>query len=442
MLGIYDKGKKDSIFIQNVKQYAKQETKTCSELQNLQDCEIAIVHIFDEEWGSLIKDYSGPSRVRIRVSTAGFSDKPPPTIRANNAYTFHLVPSTDRLGEAEWQEILCGLSDKETVKSLVCGDNPGGLRRFFVHKVQEYLPALTILCEGYLAAHAEDKAYHAAISHALDLMEWTKFRESDRGRELIRGDLCDKQDVVRQPSWWLTMIQDTTKRESFYNDVQKEWEAVVGGEVPDALNRLLETILSAKTVEPPKIVADAYCILGKEMRTPLSDWQTRRNKFNHDWLKNKFLNSFDDFTVQLKKSDPDLVRVSEFLEKDFPAWESRRQDAQWIVQSFEDSMSPRQLLESSPLNRCDDETRAWLGHLVYGLRLSRYPVKNKVQESREALRAVNKLYEKLTYELEQSRPIKLTKLTSLRPQFCELKEAYEALSKTLSDLPRYESHGE
>ena len=182
--------------------------------------------------------------------------------------------------------------------------------------------------------------------------------------------------------------------------------------------------------------------LKKKTSPSLSDWQTRCNKFNHDWLKNKFLNSFDDFTVQLKKSDPDLVRVSEFLEKDFPAWESRRQDAQWIVQSFEDSVSPRQLLESSPLNRCDDETRAWLGNLMHGLRLSRYPVKSKVQESRDALRTVNKLYEKITYELEQFRPIKLTKLTSLRPQFCELKGAYEALSKTLSDLPRYESHGE
>ena len=132
-----------------------------------------------------------------------------------------------------------------------------GLRRFFVHKVQEHLSAFTILCEGYLAAHAEDKVHHTAISHALDLMKWTKFRESGRGRELIQGDLRDKQDDVRQPSWWLTMIQDTTERESFRKEVQKEWKATDGGEVPDVLNRLLETILSGKMVEPPKIVADA-----------------------------------------------------------------------------------------------------------------------------------------------------------------------------------------
>ena len=133
--------------------------------------------------------------------------------------------------------------------------------------------------------------------------------------------------------------------------------------------------------------------------------------------------------------------MSEFLFEDFPAWESRRQDAQWIVESFEDGMSPRRLLSCAPLNGCDVETRAWLGDLVHELWLSRYPVKEKVKESQEALIEVNKMYEKLASQLEQSMPIGLTKLISLHPQFCELKANYEVLSKTLSDLPRYASHG-
>ena len=172
------------------------------------------------------------------------------------------------------------------------------------------------------------------------------------------------------------------------------------------------------------------------MITAPSEWQVRRNKFNHDWLKNKFLNSFDDFIVQLKKSKPAVTRVSEFLATDFPAWKTHQQEAQWIVESFEDSMSPRRLLASSPLNRCADETHAWLGNLVHGLWLTRYPVKRKIQESRDALAAVNKMYEKIIRELEQSRPIELTKLIALLPQFSELQETYQTLSKTLSNLPR------
>ena len=211
--------------------------------------------------------------------------------------------------------------------------------------------------------------------------------------------------------------------------------------MPAALHHLLEVILNGNTIGPPKIVADAYCVLIKKIRTVSSDWQTRRNKFNHDWLKNKFLNSFDGFIEQLKKRKPDIVRLSEFLAEDFPAWKYRRQDAEWIVQSFEDGMSPRQLFNYSPLNRCDDDMQEWLGNLVHELWLSRYSVKSKAKESQDALVAANKMYKKIAYELEQSEPIKLTKLISLRHQFCELKETYEVLSKTLSNLPRYTSYG-
>ena len=182
MLGIYDKGKRDSTFIQNVRKHAEQETKVCKNLHELHDCEIIVVHIYEKDWNLLIDEYSSSNSVRIRVSTAGFPDAPPPTISTNNVYTFHLVPSTDRLGEAEWKEILCGLSDIEILKSLVQGENPGGLRCFFVHEVQEYLSALAILCESYLAVHAEDKKSPPDTRPALDLMKWTEFKNSARGR--------------------------------------------------------------------------------------------------------------------------------------------------------------------------------------------------------------------------------------------------------------------
>ena len=183
------------------------------------------------------------------------------------------------------------------------------------------------------------------------------------------------------------------------------------------------------------------CPRKKKIVTTPSEWQIRRNKFNHDWLKNKFLNSFNDFIEQLQKRNPDIVRMSEFLVEEFPAWKSQRQDAEWIVQSFEDGMSPRRLLSCAPLSGCDVETREWLGHLVHGLWLSRYPVKEKAKESQESLASVNELYEKIVCELEQSSPIKLTQLIALHLQFCELRETYGNLSKSLSNLPRYESYG-
>lgn len=438
MIGIYDKGLFDSTFIQDISECLEQQATACTELNELRKCEIAVVHVTSAHWNALINDYSCLDSVRIRVSTDFFSDKQRPSLNQNGVYIFYLVMPTGDLTREDWENILDGLSDREVVKALVRGENPDGLRRFFVHEVIEHLSALTILCEGYLAVHAEDTDN---ISSALDLMGWTEFRKSERGQNLIQQGLRDKKSVVQCPQWWL----DVFEQKSFDDAVKKEWEYKTGTEdIPTALNGLLEAIREGDTVVPPKIVADAYCVLVKKLvkkivTTP-SEWQIRRQEFYHDWLKNRFLNSFDDFIEQLQKNNPDIHRVSAFLVEDFPAWNSERQDAERIVQSIEDGMSPQRFLSCAPLSGCDVETQEWLEHLVHGLWLSRYPVKEKAKESQEALASVNELYEKIAYELEQSSPIKLTQLIALRPQFCELKETYRNLSKSLSNLRRYESY--
>ena len=283
MIGIYDKGKSEtgSTFIQNVKKSAKRATKTCSRLQDLQTCEIAISHIFDEEWGSLIEDYSCPNDVRVRVSVGSkLLDEPPPK-KKSGVYIFYLVEQAGTLKKGEWKKILSGLSDPEIVEDLVAGKDRNGLRRFFVTE---------------------------------------------------------------------------------------------------------------------KV---------------LSDWETRRSEFKHDWLQNEFLNRFGYFIELAQREEHKshhLDKANKFLKKDFPAWEDRRQEAQGIVQSFEENMSSRGLLSSSPLV-------------------------NDAKESQDALEAVNKIYDKIAGELKRFRPpIDSPKLIALCPQFCELKEAYDAFSTTLSKL--------
>ena len=427
MIGIYDKEETDIVdtFIQS---NIMGSIKVCGSLSDLQKHNIAIAHVSKEDWQQLITKYSSNGDVRVRVTVDGGSFNEPPT-KENGVYKFHLETQAGILETEDWKKILSGLSKQEVVEALVRGENPDGLRRFFAHEVMEHLSALTILCEGYLAVHAED----SDVSSALDLMGWTEFRKSKRGQNLIRQDLRDKKSVVQCSQWRL----DVFEHESFDDDVKKEWRDTTGTEeIPEALSDLLEAIRSGESVEQSEIVADAYCVLRKKIVITPSEWQIRRNKFNHYWLQNIFLNSFKDFIGQLQKCNPDMVLISKFLEEDFPAWKSKRQDAEWIVQSFEDKMFPQQLLSVSPLNRCDEGTREWLGRLVHELWLSRYLVKEKLKESQEALIEVNKMYEKLASQLEQSMPIRLTKLISLRPQFCELKQTYKALSKSLSNLPQ------
>ena len=434
MISIYDQGHKriQDTFIKSVK---SKKLEVCAKLSALTDHKFAIAHVSCEQWEDLITKYSDSNHVRMRVTTDGTPSNKPPTRDKNGVYIFHLVMQTGDLTEEDWKKILSGLSDSKVVRDLVNGGDLNQLKRFFVHEVQEHLSALALLCEGYLAVHAED----TDISSTLDLMGWTEFRKLEKGQNLGRQDLSNKKSIVQCSQWWL----DVFERESFDDAVKKEWKYKTRTEeIPTALNGLLEAILEGDTVVPPKMVADAYCVLVKEkIETTPSEWPIRRKKFYHDWLKNRFLNSFDDFIEQLQKDNPGIDRVSEFLVEDFPAWKSKRQDAEWIIQSIEDGMSPRRLLSCAPLSGCDVETQEWLGHLVHGLWLSRYPIKEKAKESQEALALVDELYEKIACELEQSSPIKLTQLIALRPQFCELRETYGSLSKSLSNLRRYESYG-
>ena len=261
MIAIYNRGntRSNGTFIERVNK-AVLKVNVCQNLSDLQNCKIAIAHASDEDWKQLITEYSPSDCVRVRVTIGGnFADKPPPTDE-NSVYTFHLVTRAGDLEIEEWTEILSGLSNPEFIKQLVEGKNPSGLRRFFVYEVQEHLSALTLLCEGYLAVHAEDTDCQKDISHALELMEWTKFKSSKKGQELIRQDLSEKMSVVRQPQWWLNVCG----QESFCNDVKEEWKDTAGAEMPTALNDLLEAIRKGESVEPPKIVADAYCTLVKK----------------------------------------------------------------------------------------------------------------------------------------------------------------------------------
>ena len=95
-------------------------------------------------------------------------------------------------------------------------------------------------------------------------------------------------------------------------------------EIPTALSNLLEVIHKGDTVVPLKIVANAYCVLIKEkIETTPSEWPIRRKKFYHDWLKNRFLNSFDDFIEQLQKDNPGIRSCVGILGRRFSCMEIR-----------------------------------------------------------------------------------------------------------------------
>ena len=65
------------------------------------------------------------------------------------------------------------------------------------------------------------------------------------------------------------------------------------------------------------------------------DWQRRRSEFNHDWLKNRYLNNLDGFIANLEMKKPDETRLMRFLDEDLRQWKAKEEEARRLMDSFE-----------------------------------------------------------------------------------------------------------
>ena len=94
-------------------------------------------------------------------------------------------------------------------------------------------------------------------------------------------------------------------------------------------------------------------------------WQAGRNRFNHDWLKNKFSLTLERAVKIAQERIEDDGFASKFIEIALPEFETEIQNAYVLIASFESAMSPRVLLDREPLCRLDDCYRDWLGKVAH-----------------------------------------------------------------------------
>jgi hypothetical protein len=102
-------------------------------------------------------------------------------------------------------------------------------------KILQIMPALSILCQGYLAVH---------VNHA----EYASF---------LSGDLVGKQQKVSKASWWLQGLDvlDSTnninqqKCSSLREKIENEWKRTSQNDLPPELDKFLGAIRLTKTVE-------------------------------------------------------------------------------------------------------------------------------------------------------------------------------------------------
>ena len=128
-------------------------------------------------------------------------------------------------------------------------------------------------------------------------------------------------------------------------------------------------------------------------------WQRRRSRFNHDWLKNRYLPAIAKWIHIQEGLVEDPFFEGEFLQLTLPQWEERSKNALDLVDRFAQEMSPRNLI-AMVFRRSPAESTQWLGTLVDALWLNRNLVGQWQADARNAVLAATAQYFELKESLE------------------------------------------
>jgi len=153
--------------------------------------------------------------------------------------------ATDGINTEEW----------EYIYELIDG------KKFINHELMnrklEYLPSLSILCQGYLATNS--KSVDKKVKEALDQMGWNKE---------IHPDISNKKLETQKTSWWLEPF-DNEPVDAIIAKVKKEWHGGKDGEIPNSVTEFLKRIEQDKLQYPDStaIVANAYLAISARLET-------------------------------------------------------------------------------------------------------------------------------------------------------------------------------
>jgi hypothetical protein len=164
------------------------------------------------------------------------------------------------------------------------------------------------------------------------------------------------------------------------------------------------------------------------------DWQAGRNRFNHDWLKNKFSLSLDRLVKIAEDKIEDEAYASRFVAGGMLDWKRENKSASELIESFESAMSPRKFLDQPPL--CRSQHREWLRSVVHALWRSRADVDGLLDLARRKLKEADIAYEKLCQCVAQNcgKP-DCARLACCRTELIEFRDKCRELATAFERFP-------
>ena len=167
-------------------------------------------------------------------------------------------------------------------------------------------------------------------------------------------------------------------------------------------------------------------------------WQQRREELNHAWLTNQFLVSHvrGSLLVNLTSHNPDHEVLKEFAELDWPTWAQRRDELATLLDSAEQSLSPRRLLDQPPLQNAPPKTKAWLSGAVHAMWLARTGFHGKLSAAKKALADVDRRYQQLDPLLHRPDEVDMGEVRQALDSFRGFEAAVLRLTECIHVFPQ------
>ena len=168
---------------------------------------------------------------------------------------------------------------------------------------------------------------------------------------------------------------------------------------------------------------------------PLEDWQQRRSRLNHDWLKNRHLNRLEGILALLDAATPSPEPLDEFVKDDLAGWPRRAAEVRALLASFDVEMSPRALFGATPLCRLSRATQDWLGNRLHELWRERIDAARLLAAARHGLEAADGAAALLVSRLAAPAPLTGAQAQGARGEILAFRDACRGLADTLGALP-------
>jgi len=203
-----------------------------------------------DNWDKLIKS-SAAGTIRIRTSTAGRSGHT--HINEEGVLVLQLQAKHNSVTRQEWKSIIEHLLTSDNAFKIVNGEIPPEMAKFFGSGMLVVMPALSILCQGYLIVCANQGNGKAVPDY---LKRWA----SVPGSEMLKS--VHVAEVQKRRFWNVFGEQGADKLVKL---AESEWNGLAGDGKPTKVWQLLNAVVPDKhtpderLVAPDeKLVADAF----------------------------------------------------------------------------------------------------------------------------------------------------------------------------------------